>query len=367
MNKSTPHASPLPVCILSGFLGAGKTTLLNRLLRTSSGLRIGVVVNDFGSIDIDSSLVESVAEDTISLTNGCICCTMRGDFLEAVVKLVRRPEPVDLLLVETSGVSDPTSIVQTLANPKLSQTLRVDSIATVVDAAEFLSLSEAERDLAVAQVTTADIVIINKTDLVDEPHVVAVEQRIVEIAQHVRVLRTQHGEVPLPLLFGSDEHEPRRRAALASDPSAWTFQKIDAGPLHGPACSCHDCTHGHGTKSLTDAFESVSLVVEPPMDLDKLREALIALPMSVFRLKGFFYVDANPDRQFLIQVVGARISAAEVKPWGQEPPRSKIVAIGRKGRLSEEGLSQVFSQCMATPRARPNGLAEKLMFWRRAG
>jgi len=385
--------STLPVCVLTGFLGAGKTSLLNHFLSSGHGLRIGVVVNDFGAIDIDSQLVESVTEDTVSLRNGCICCSMRDDFFDAILKLVRRESPPDVLVVETSGVSDPSSVVLTLTDPALASVLRVDSVVTVVDSESFGDLGQEEMMLAKAQINLADLVVLNKTDLVTEDHLRALETKIHELAPKARLFRTEHGRVPIAAIIGFDaprantekSREPILAGILACEtgeasPPGFGIRKLGgtghASPSrhghhrhhepHGGCCGAHDHVHGAGPPSLTDAFESCSLSIERQLSLDAVRDALLDLPLFVYRLKGLFYVDANPDRQLLIQVVGPRISAASVKPWGDKPRCSEIVAIGLKGRIDSDALHKQFQACVAVPGIRLlQGLSEKVLFWRR--
>lgn len=161
--------------IITGFLGSGKTTLLNRILHADHGLRVAVLVNDFGAINIDTQLVVGVEEDTISLANGCICCTIRGDLLKATFDLLQRPEPPEYILVETSGVSDPLEVALTF---RAIQRVQIDSILTVMDAEQILSLDQRYAALAIYQVGMADIVILNKVDLVDGAQLQAVRDYI---------------------------------------------------------------------------------------------------------------------------------------------------------------------------------------------
>ena len=387
MDKENTQKKQLPVCIVTGFLGAGKTTLLNRILTGDHGLRIGVLVNDFGEIDIDSQIVEHVAEDTLSLSNGCICCSMRHDFLRAIMTFTQRDAPPDLVVIETSGVSDPSAVVFTLTHPALAGVLRVDSVLTVVDGVEFLDLAEEATVLAETQIATADVVVVNKTDLTTPERLSEVDHRIRKLVPEVRLFHTQYGKIPQELFFSIDDvplsppalnlrsisplphNEDRPSPLINAHPSKPAAHHHDHGCHGGHDCGCEACAEeaGHaGRSTLTAAFESVSLTIDPPLALDKLRRVLTNLPRNIYRLKGLFFVDANPDRQLLIQVVGSRISAAESKPWSGKPKRSEIAAIGLKGSAASVDLAELFKGCLAKKVATSAPrLSDRIMFWRR--
>jgi G3E family GTPase len=384
----------LPVSILTGFLGAGKTTLLNKFLKSEQASKTGVLVNDFGEIDIDSQIIESLGDGAVSLRNGCICCTLRVDFVDAIGKLMARANPPERLVVETSGVSDPRSIIDTLTHPALAQTLRVDSVVTVVDASELLSLGEDERRLAEAQIGPADMVVINKADLADEKTLTAVDERVREIVPSARLFRTKHGDVPWSLLFAEELTltesaaaptvgernrpigEPGRTILPSTKPFKLSvFRRRDPGRGsahdhcgdHSCECSSHPEHDQPGPrKALTEAFESASAVIERPLALDRLREVLRTLPRDIYRLKGLFHVDLCPDRQILIQVVGDRVNELEVHSWGEKPRRSEVVAIGLKGRVSSSALRRLLESC-AVEAERPlaAGFTARFMSWLR--
>lgn len=391
MSRNIVASKPMPICILSGFLGAGKTTLLNNLISGDHGLRMGVLVNDFGVIDIDSQLVERIDENTISLSNGCICCSIREDFLRAVLGLVKRENPPEYLLIETSGVSDPSAVAFTLMNPALTRILRVETVVTVVDAAEFLSLTDEQYRLAEAQINTADMIVVNKVDLVAEERLTAVNDTVRSLAPNARILHAKHGQVSLPLILGLERTEKRVRQLLdakdrlsirsAAKSEPFRIRPHHRGPKHDHHPEHHHCSKDcegkdscceHGAhpavhqESLSDDFQSISYTCDKPLDLNKVRQVLMDLPTAIFRLKGFFYVDAALDKRLLIQVVGSRISAAQVEPWGDRSPRTEVVAIGKRGEMDERVLAAQFSSCITKDKTSlKTGLAEKVMFWRR--
>ena len=206
----------LPVTIITGFLGSGKTTLLNHILSNQSGLKTAVLVNEFGEIGIDNELIISTGEDMVELSNGCICCTINNDLVEAVYKVLERQDKVDYLVVETTGLADPLPVALTFLGTELRDLTRLDSIITVVDAANY-SLDLFNSQAAHSQIAYGDVIMLNKADLVDEADLDALEVRIRDIKDGARILRTTRSQVPIPLILSVGLFETDKYFNTTSD------------------------------------------------------------------------------------------------------------------------------------------------------
>ncbi|HEY9618144.1 MAG TPA: GTP-binding protein, partial [Microcoleaceae cyanobacterium] len=254
VNASTMEAPKvgLPVTIITGFLGSGKTTLLNHILTNQQGVKTAVLVNEFGEIGIDNELIITTEDDMVELSNGCICCTINNDLVNAVYKVLERQDAVDYLVVETTGLADPLPVAMTFLGTELRDMTRLDSIITVVDSENF-SLDLFNSQAALSQITYGDIILLNKADLVDEAVVDSLEVRIRDMKEGARILRTVKGQVPLGMLlsvglFESDQYFDTEAEEHDHDPHEHHHHEHDHHAHDDHSACDHDhgqCVHDH--------------------------------------------------------------------------------------------------------------------------
>ncbi len=324
-------APPIPLTILTGFLGAGKTTLLNRILGGNHGLKVAVLVNDFGSINIDAELVVGVENNVISLANGCVCCTLRDDLVQTVTETIDRPEQPEYILLEASGVADPIGIAMTFISPKLRDCIRLDSITCVVDAEQVFARPEhpAVMDLQLRQIASADMVILNKVDLAGPAQVKKVRDLIDYHFNNIRVVETNFCDVPYEILMGVGRFDPAR-----------LYPSPHPSPLPGERGKHSD--HDH-----SQAFSTWSYETDRPLSLTALREMARKLPGGIFRCKGIVYAADVAQRRIVLQVVGRRVDVALLDEWDGSRPGTRIVAIGAPGGIDATDLQRRFEACVA--------------------
>jgi len=315
----------LPVTIITGFLGSGKTTLLNHILTNQQGLKTAVLVNEFGEIGIDNELIVSTSDSMVELNNGCVCCTINDDLVDAVYRVLERPEKVDYLVVETTGLADPLPVALTFLGSELREMTRLDSIVTLVDCANF-SLDLFNSQAAHSQITYGDIILLNKTDLVENSTVDELEDRICKIKEGARILRTKNSEIALPLilsvgLFESDQY----------------FDVCQEDHEHD-----HHHHHYHSHHLENDGFTSVSFQKDRPFSIRKFQYFLDnLLPTNVFRAKGILWFDGSPHRH-IFHVSGKRYSINDTE-W-KDQPKNQLVLIGQN--LDHQTLLEQLEECL---------------------
>jgi G3E family GTPase len=346
----------VPVTIITGFLGSGKTTLLNHILQNQQGIKTAVLVNEFGEIGIDNDLIVATGEDMVELNNGCICCTINEDLVNAVHKVLARSEQIDYLVVETTGLADPLPVALTFLGTELRDVTRLDSIITLVDAENF-SLDLFNSEAAQSQITYGDIILLNKTDLVDEADVDLLEVRLRDMKEGARIIRTKKSQVSLPMilsvgLFESDKYldEP-----TSHDHSHDHHGHDHAHAEHEDHSNCdhdhnkceHDHSHDHHDHSHhleNDGFTSLSFVSDRPFLLRKFQHFLDnQLTVNIFRAKGFLWFDES-DKCHVFHLCGKRFSIDDDQWKGQ--PQTKFVIIGQD--LDRDKILKQLENCLTT-------------------
>jgi G3E family GTPase len=289
-----------PVVIVTGFLGSGKTTLLNSLLSSKGLGRVAALVNDFGAINIDAALITEVADEVVQLTNGCVCCTINGDLLVAAERVLALEPPVEQIVVETSGLADPLGVGLTFLQTELRQRTVLEAVITVVDSANF-ALDLFSSDAAMAQIVHGDVIVLNKTDLVDASELASLERRIAIIKPRARTLRAEHGRIPFQAVMDVARVDGRPSVERAGQTAAGRHLAADGFEAH--------------------AFRFAEPISSPAFQawLDE------GLPPGVFRAKGIVRL-ANLEGSFLFQLCGSR---AAFEPTSAAADGSELVFIGR--------------------------------------
>lgn len=331
----------MPVTIITGFLGSGKTTLLNYILTNRQNLKVAVLVNEFGDIDIDSQLLVSIDENMVQLSNGCICCTINDSLVDAVYDVMGREEPIDYLVIETTGVADPLPIMLTFLGTELRDLTRLDSVITLVDAETFTP-EHFQSEAALNQVTYGDIILLNKTDLVDSAQVAELEATLHEIKAGARILRSQHGNVPLTALLdvgGADayadliQQEIHQSVQDGHHDHEHEHHEHHDHEHHDHGHHDHEHHHHHSDHLSQDGFVSVSYESDRPFSLDAFQKFLDDLSTDVFRAKGLLWFEESPLRH-VFQLTGKRYNLNAVE-WPTAQRKNQVVVIGRHLNPSE--------------------------------
>jgi G3E family GTPase len=314
---SPAPSGPTPLTLVGGFLGAGKTSLLNHLLSADHGRRLGVLVNDFGAIGVDARMIESVSGESVNLTNGCVCCSIRGDLLAAATRLVERHPTPDHLVVELSGVSRLTAVIETFAQPEVASMFELRCALSVVDADLAATGSgEFERWSAIEQLRFADVVVLNKIDLVPPRAVDQIRARLESVVARTRVWPTSHGVVPDDVVLGD------------------AFDAADRGGITTGGLDAERRSRAH------DAFGSWTLRVDQAWPLMVLQRFVDGLPAGVYRGKGIVRLDLGTGDHGEFQMTGRRawLKLRSSPTEGAARPSTELVFVGTPGCLTDDRL-----------------------------
>jgi G3E family GTPase len=342
----------IPVTVLTGYLGAGKTTLLNRILSEPHGKKYAVIVNEFGEIGIDNDLVVGADEEVFEMNNGCICCTVRGDLIRIIDGLMKRKGQFDAIIVETTGLADPAPVAQTFfVDEDVSERTKLDAVVTVADA-KWLKDRLKDAPEAKNQIAFADVIIVNKTDLVSAEELADVEARIRAINPYARLHRAQRSNVPLDAVLGRNAFDLDR--ILAIEP-AFLEQEVGHGHAHGDHHHGHGHGHDHGHHAHglqhhhDEDVQSLALRLPGAVDPEKFMPWINDLTQRegprILRSKGILAFTDEP-RRFVFQGVHMILDGDLQRDWRSDEKReSKLVFIGRD--LDEEAIRRGFEACAA--------------------
>jgi G3E family GTPase len=342
----------IPVTVLTGYLGAGKTTLLNRILSEPHGKKYAVIVNEFGEIGIDNDLVVGADEEVFEMNNGCICCTVRGDLIRILDGLMRRKGNFDAIIIETTGLADPAPVAQTFfMDENVGRRTKLDAVVTVADA-KWLNERLKDAPEAKNQIAFADVVLINKTDLVSSEELSEVEARIRGINPYAKLHRTERAKIPLDAVLGRHAFDLDRILELEPD-----FLGADNSDHHHD----HDHDHHHGDEDghahahgglkhyHDEDMQSIALHTEKPLDPDKffpwVQDLVQKEGPNILRCKGILAFK-DDDERFVFQGVHMILDGDHQRPWKTSEKRdSRIIFIGRN--LPVKLITEGFESCVA--------------------
>ncbi|TVR07536.1 MAG: GTP-binding protein [Phormidium sp. GEM2.Bin31] len=333
----------MPVTIITGFLGSGKTTLLNHILNNQQDLKVAVLVNEFGDINIDSQLLMSIDENMVELSNGCICCTINDGLVDAVYRVLERGDRIDHLIIETTGVADPLPIMLTFLGTELRDFTRLDSVLTTIDAETFTP-DCFDSEAANKQIIYSDIILLNKTDLVPESQLGQLEQELRNIKEGARIIRCQFGEVPLPLILDVQyNHTQDYQQEIEEEKAHEHHHDPDHDHHHDHHHEHpHEHHHHHSSHLDNDGFVSISFQSDRPLSLERFQNFLDQLSPSIFRAKGILWFQESQQKH-IFQLSGKRC-VLNVDDWKNAQPKNQMVFIGR--HLDETQLRTSLENCL---------------------
>jgi G3E family GTPase len=344
-------ANKIPVTVLTGYLGAGKTTLLNRILSENHGKKYAVIVNEFGEIGIDNDLIIGADEEVFEMNNGCVCCTVRGDLVRILDGLMKRKGKFDAIILETTGLADPAPVAQTFfVDEDVREKTALDAVVTVADA-KWLSSRLKDAPEAKNQIAFADVIVLNKTDLVSKPELAEVEARIRAINPYATLHRTERCQVQLSDVLGRGAFDLDR--ILEIEPGFLEGDSHDHDHGHDHHHDGHDHHHHdhahHGMKHYHDEdMQSLSLHSDKPLDPTKfmpwLQQLVAEDGMNILRSKGILAFQGDDDR-YVFQGVHMMLEGDHQRKWKDDEARvSRLVFIGRE--LPEQKIRDGFAKCI---------------------
>jgi G3E family GTPase len=341
----------IPVTVLTGYLGAGKTTLLNRILSENHGKKYAVIVNEFGEIGIDNDLIIGADEEVFEMNNGCVCCTVRGDLVRILAGLMRRKGKFDAIIVETTGLADPAPVAQTFfVDEDVQKNARLDAVVTVADS-KWLSDRLRDAPEAKNQIAFADVIVLNKTDLVSAAELAEVEARIRAINPYAKLHRTERCKVALADVLERGAFDLDR--ILEIEPEfleADDYHHHDHDHDHDHDHH-HDHERSHGLKHYHDEdMQSLALSSDKPLDPTRfmpwLQNLVASEGQKILRSKGILAFSDDDDR-YVFQGVHMMLEGDHQRPWREgEPRQSRLVFIGRE--LPEATIREGFERCIVT-------------------
>lgn len=323
-NKRQAKKQRLPVTIITGYLGSGKTTLVNHILTNNKKIKFAVIVNEFGEIGIDNELIVKTKEDIIELSNGCICCQVRGDLINMILNILKKHKNMQHLIIETSGVANPIPVAQTFFLKELQQLTDLDAIITVVDADHFehnLKQSNGED-----QIKAADIILLNKKETVSDKKREHIKKEIQNRAPHARIIETSQSIIPLELILNIGQFDVKR---FIDKKGEWKEEDHD-----------HDEFGNHIEK---DGIISFMFKAEKPLDIQKFQLFAQNIPEAIFRSKGIIYFKGLENKA-VYQQVGRRIDVKTELLWQKEKKQTTLIFIGKDfdPQKIEEALKRCF-------------------------